>query len=238
MRRHQIKRVPRLMVAMLAWLVTGLIGTHIMPFPAQAEFYVAGALGPQLANNFGEVRTTGTTPGNNLTDLDLAKSLVGNVKVGSYFPSVPWLGFQVESFYAAPTIKEQTSRASGAVNGLVSVGEVDLRVLTIAYNVMVRAQLGSFEPYAGVGPALMLYQAKWEGGTTSWGRAPGFNALAGYRSYFTKDKDSALFVEWKYNWARLNFDNVIDPNIGIGRGFKGDYEAHQLVFGLSFTFSK
>lgn len=236
MRRRPIKRVPRLMVAMLAWLFTGLIGTHIMSLPAQAEFYIAGALGPQLANNLGEVRTTGITPGNNLTDLNLTKSLVGNVKAGSYFSSVPWLGFQVESFYAAPTIKEQTSRASGAVNGPVSVGEVDLRVLTIAYNVMVRARFGSLEPYAGVGPALVLYQAKGEGGTTSWGRAPGFNALAGYRSYFTKDKNSALFVEYKYNRARFAFDNVIDPNIGIGRGFKGDYEAHQLVFGLSYHF--
>ncbi len=236
MRCHQMERGPRLVVVMLAWLFPGLIVAHLMSLPARAEFYVAGALGPQLANNFGEVRTTGTTPGNNLTDLNLTKSLVGNLKAGFYFPSVPWLGFQVESFYAAPTIKEQASRVTGAVNGSVLFGETDLRVLTIAYNVMVRARLGSFEPYAGVGPALMLYQAKGEGGTTSWGRAPGFNALAGYRSYFTKDKNCALFVEWKYNRARLSFDNVIDPTLGLGRGLKGDYEAHQILVGLSYHF--
>lgn len=74
------------------------------------------------------------------------------------------------------------------------------------------------------------------GASSSDNGLPGFNALAGYRSFLTDDKKLALVDEYNYQRARLNFSNVLDPSLGLGTGLRGDYEAHTMMFGLSYHF--
>jgi len=65
---------------------------------------------------------------------------------------------------------------------------------------------------------------------------PGFNALAGYRSFLTDDKRLALMVEYNYQRAQLSFDHGLDPSVGLGTGLRGTYEAHTIMVGLSYHF--
>lgn len=98
-----------------------------------------------------------------------------------------------------------------------------------------RARLKGFEPYAGVGLGLFFARLKDAGGATSSDNGvPGFNAIAGYRSFLTDDRRLALVVEYNYQRARLNFNNVLDPSLGLGTELRGTYEAHTMMFGLSY----
>lgn len=204
---------------------------------ANAEFYVAGQLGPQLSNNFGEARATGGPTGVGFSDLDLKNSLVLRARAGYFFPQLPNLGLEVSASHAKPDIKAQPSVVSGPVPGIFEFDRTSLRVVTVAFNVIARAQIKGFEPYAGVGMGLFFARLKnATGATSSDNGVPGFNAIAGYRSFLTDDRRLALVVEYNYQRARLSFSNVFDPSIGIGTGLRGDYEAHAMMFGLSYHF--
>lgn len=202
-----------------------------------AEFYVAGQLGPQISNNFGNVSATGGPAGVGFSDLDLKNSLVFGAKAGYFFPQVPNLGLEVSASHATPSIKAQPSVVSGPVPAIGSFDHTSLRVVTVAFNVIARAQIKGFEPYAGVGLGLFFARLKdATGASSSDNGVPGLNALAGYRSYLTDDKRLALVVEYNYQRARLSFSNVLDPSVGLGTGLRGDYEAHTMLFGLSYHF--
>jgi opacity protein-like surface antigen len=74
------------------------------------------------------------------------------------------------------------------------------------------------------------------GASSSDNGVPGFNALAGYRSFLTDDRRLALAVEYTYQRANLSFSNVLDPSLGLGSGLSGIYEAHGVTAGLSYHF--
>lgn len=202
---------------------------------ANAEFYVAGQLGPQISNNFGNVGTNSASV--RFSDLDLKNSLALGVKAGYFFPQLPNLGLEVSASHAKPDIKEQASVVTGPVPGVFAFDRTSLQVVTVAFNMIARAQIKGFEPYAGVGLGLFFARLKdATGATSSDNGVPGFNALAGYRSFLTDDKRLALMVEYNYQWAQLSFNNVLDPSLGLGTGLRGDYEAHTMMFGLSYHF--
>lgn len=158
-------------------------------------------------------------------------------KAGYFFPQLPNLGLEVSASHAKPDIKAQSSAVTGPVPAIFEFDRTSLRVVTVAFNVIARAQIKGFEPYAGVGLGLFFARLKdATGATSSDNGVPGFNAIAGYRSFLTDDKRLALVVEYNYQRARLSFSNVLDPSLGLGTGLRGDYEAHAVLFGLSYHF--
>lgn len=202
---------------------------------AKGEFYVAGQLGQQLSNSFGEITTTGGPRGVRFTDLDLDNSLLFGAKAGYFFPQVPNLGLELEAFHAKPDLKAQSSIVTGPVPGVFEFDQTNFRVMTVAFNVVARAQADGFEPYAGIGLGLFFARLRDQtGASISDNGVPGLNAFAGYRSFL--GQNLALFVEYKYDRARFTFKEAFDPAIGIGTGLRGDYEAHQMMFGLSYHF--
>jgi len=212
--------------------------TLIQPLESSAEFYVAGQLGPQLSNNFGNVGATGGPAGVSFSDVDLNNSLALGAKAGYFFPQVPNLGLEVSASHAKPNLNAQPSVVTGPVPGIFAFDRTSFRVVTVALNVIARAQIKGFEPYAGVGMGLFFARLKDAAGATSSDNGvPGFNALAGYRSFLTDDRRLALVVEYNYQRARLNFSNVFDPSVGLGTGLRGDYEAHTMMVGLSYHFN-
>lgn len=228
------------MIKFTGWLVLlltvcgGLVFFHRT---ANAEFYVAGQLGPQISNNFGNVGATGGPTGVRFSDLDLNNSLALGAKAGYFFPQLPNLGLEVSASHVKPNLNAQPSVVTGPVPGIFAFDGTSLRVVTVAFNVIARAQMKGFEPYAGVGMGLFFARLKdATGATSSDNGVPGFNALAGYRSFLTDDKKLALVVEYNYQRARLNFSNVFDPSVGLGTGLRGDYEAHTMMVGLSYHF--
>jgi hypothetical protein len=76
-----------------------------------------------------------------LTDLDLRNFVVFGSKAGYFFPQVPNLGFEVSASHAKPDIEAQSTVVSGPIPGIGSFERTSLRVITVAFNVVARAQM-------------------------------------------------------------------------------------------------
>jgi opacity protein-like surface antigen len=190
--------------------------------PAEAELYVAGQVGLNLPHSLSnvEVNRSGVIFDGN--DQSLKGSLMYGAKLGYYFESLKWLGVETEGFKATPYLKQQNVTTFGGINFLTAPGG-HLSVLTWApVNIVVRHQIGAFEPYAGIGLGFNSSRVSVGNGASSGG-GPGLNTQLGLRYRITTNL--AVFGEWKFNHARLKHTDFM--------GFKGhdlsvDYNAHTL----------
>jgi opacity protein-like surface antigen len=216
------------------------------------ELYVAGFGGYTFAHTFNNVQGVDAGSGTRFPTIDLKNSGVYGAKVGYYLPNRwDWLGFEVEGFNTSPALA-QTSTTTGSL----------LRVTTLAFNIVARAQLGCTrrsetdrtdrdvrnrrpgEPdYRNrdvefcrlqpyAGVGLGVFFAHASGG-------PGDsdNAVPGFNGlaglrYFVTDH-IALFGEYKYNRATFTFNNSV---VGNPVPLQGDYSASMVVGGLSLHF--
>ena len=64
------------------------------------EMYVAGQAGVTLANDLFNVKGTGPNQGTSFSDTTLQDSVMYGAKLGYYFESMKWLGFETEVFSA------------------------------------------------------------------------------------------------------------------------------------------
>ena len=196
--------------------------------PAQAETYVAGQVGVTLPYSLSNVEGSAggfTAKGN---DLSLHNSLMYGAKLGYYFDSMKWLGVETEVFNSTPHVKQQDWTIAGFPLG--TVPGVNLRVLTWApVNIVVRHQMGAFEPYAGVGLGVFFSRLSAEDFSSS-STDVGLNTQLGLRYRVTTNL--ALFGEWKFNHANLNHTNLAGSGIDVS----ANYNAHNLVFGVAYHF--
>ena len=214
-----------------------VMGMFCLPFPVQAEMYVAGQVGVNIPQSLSNVQWSaggGTLGGN---DLSLQNSVMYGAKVGYYFDSLKtmqppaWqhfrLGVETEVFNSTPHIKQQDITI-----GQVNVGTAGFtnRVLMWApLVVVVRYQAGAFEPYAGVGLGVFFSRIS-DGTDSSSSTDVGLNTQLGLRYRVTTNL--ALFGEWKFNHANISHNNIA----GTGLGVSADYNAHNLVFGVGYHF--
>lgn len=103
----------------------------------EGELYVAGFGGYTLGHSFTNLDGTGTLKGTGVESLDLANSAVYGMKVGYFLPTrhMNWLGFELEGFSTTPHLEQQNGFSAGS----------NLRVSTVAMNVIVRKRLGCHE---------------------------------------------------------------------------------------------
>lgn len=191
--------------------------------------YVAGQLGVNLPQNLSNVEWSafGATVSGN--DLALQDSLVYGAKLGYYFDSVKWLGVETEVFNATPHIKQQ-NWTIGDINFGTLPG-INNPVLTWApVNIVVRYQMGSFEPYAGVGLGVFFSHLS-AAGLSSSSTDVGLNTQLGLR--YRVANHVSVFGEGKFNHANISLDNLA----GIGLNVSADYNAHNLVFGVGYHFN-
>jgi len=206
--------------------------------PAQAEMYSAGQLGLSIPNSFSNIEGMGSNTGTTISNLSLVNSFMYGLKFGYYFDSVKWLGVETEVFNSTPHIKQQTATASNATGSLTgTVPGASLRVLNWApVNVVVRYQMGKLEPYAGVGMGVFISSLK-DGSTGLYSSSTkvGLNTQLGLR--YLIFENVSLFGEWKYNRASFDFPGFSGvPAQSTGGGYKGDYSAHILAFGVGYHF--
>lgn len=217
----------------LSSVAVGMLSLALFSLPVQAEMYVAGQVGVSLPNSFSNVNGVGNNTGLTASDLSLQDSIMYGAKLGYYFDSMKWLGVETEVFNSTPHLNQQNVTVNpGAFNGNITGQHV--RVLNWApINVVVRHQMGHFEPYAGVGLGLFFAQVKEsQTGESSSSTRPGLNTQLGARYLVTKHL--ALFGEWKYNYASFNFSE--SAPIQATGGFEGNYSAHFLAFGVGYHF--
>lgn len=226
---------------------------------AYSEFYVGGQIGTTLFgdNNkltrvdLTDLNLTGPgstlTPPGSMSGRDLASSPVLGGKIGYYFPQVPWVGLELETFYSTPHIEQQSTRVSiipgSILNGVGPVAGGDtvsgfsgdhFRVITIApFNLMLRYHKTRFQPYVGIGPAIFMARVKataagFEGTQNS--TRVGLNVKCGGEYFFTRHISG--FGEVRYNYTTLNFD----ANDAGAFGFKAIYNPIIFSFGVNYHF--
>lgn len=205
--------------------------------PAPAEMYIAGQAGATLPNAFSDVKLSGSNypQGGTMTDTPLKSSVMYGGKLGYYFESLKWLGIETEVFTATPHAKQYMATATvpaGSATFVQPGGSV--RATTWAFNLLVRHQMGNFEPYAGIGPGIFFASYGAPNGAGGMSNASdtsiGLNTQLGLRYRLTDHV--ALFGEWKYNSASMKFDRATLP----GTNIEGQYSAHILAVGLGYHF--
>ena len=199
--------------------------------PAQAEMYVAGQIGAHLPHDASNV--TSGRPGPNIggSDLALQHSLMYGAKLGYYFDEVKFgkfnLGIETEMFIATPHLKQQEATIGGTTGTLSGFTN---RIVTWApVVVLVRYQAGSFEPYAGLGPALFFSNLA-SGGYSDTNMHVGLNTQVGIR--YRLNQSLSLFTEWKYNQAHMEHLTIG----GSPHSLNFDYNVHIVAGGLGWHF--
>ncbi len=196
-----------------------LTAVSTIALPVQAEWYVAGQAGHSFADSLRNVTTTGPFSGIALQDFDMKNSLVYGGKVGVY-PFHGSLGFELDVFHSTPHMKNLDSSPG-----------VHLAVTNVGANILLRYPGVTFQPYLGVGPAILIARLSRSVETQPDTQVSiGFNFLTGIRTFVTPKV--ALFTEYKYTDAKFGFDHAF----GSFGGFDSTYRAHQLFVGVSYHF--
>ena len=222
----------------VSFVAVGILCLTLSGRPAYAEMYSAGQMGVSIPNRFSNIEGMGGNTGTTISNLSLVNSFMYGLKFGYYFDSMKWLGVETEIFNSTPHIKQQTATASDATGSVTgTVPGASLRVLNWApVNVVVRYQMGKLEPYAGVGLGIFIANLK-DGATGLYSSSAnvGLNTQLGLRYLIAENV--ALFGEWKYNRASLNFPGFSAiPAQSTGGGYRGDYSANILAFGVGYHF--
>ena len=219
------------------FVVASLLLLLFVPnLPAQAELYVAGMVGDSIPYSFSGVEGVGTHEGDTISGLNLRNSKLYGAKIGYYFDSMKWLGVESEFFHTDPHFLRQqmTSRSPGGAVTSKTLNGQDVRMNTfVPISVVVRYQMGKWEPYAGVG--MGVFWAHLRDGATHESTdsvTVGLNTQVGFRYYVTTNV--ALIGEFKYIRTNWNFPES-GPTQASG-GFKGDYAAHTVSIGLGYHF--
>jgi opacity protein-like surface antigen len=190
-----------------------------LPSLASAEWYVAGQFGGNFTDNLSAVRGTGILKGLDAPDFPLKSSYAYGGKIGVY-PGHHILGAELDVLYSNPHIKN-----------LDEIPGIHLGVTNIGLHFLMRYPGPTFQPYLGLGPAILVSRLGSSATTrTDSDVTVGLNFLAGIRAFVTPTV--AVFTEYKYTLATLRFTDAFADN----SGFHGNYRVNQLVVGLSYHF--
>jgi len=196
-----------------------LITVPTIAIPVQAEWYVAGQAGYSFADSLRNVTTTGPFSGIELQDFDMKNSLAYGGKVGVY-PFHGSLGFELDVFHSTPHVKNLDDSPG-----------IHLAVTNVGANILLRYPGMTFQPYLGVGPAILIARLNRSVETEQDTQISiGFNFLTGIRAFVTPHV--ALFTEYKVTDAKFDFNGAF----GSLGGFDSTYRAHQLYVGVSYHF--
>ena len=207
------RRVAAALLVLVGWWLPACVSE------VSAEWYVAGQLGVNFADQLSDIRGTGDLSGFRAPDFDLKNALVYGAKVG-VFPGNGWFGLELDAFHSNPHIKN-----------LDDVPGIHMGVTNVGINLIARYPGVTFQPYVGIGTGVLI--ARIDDSATTQGDtdvASGLNLLTGIRAFVTPYV--AVFTEYKYTQSIFEFDQAFGQN----SGFNGNYDAQHLVFGVSYHF--
>lgn len=212
-----------------------LIGFSLFPSAdGQAEPYVAVQGGYVFPKDLYSVQGKGLNTGTQFTNLSVDNTYIYGARAGYVFadPQESGVGFEFEVNNSSPVVNQQATVSSRVGPTLINGNR--LRLTTTALNVTIRtSRIGRFQPYGGVGPAVFFAKDSSPVGSHGFGQDAtlGLNAFAGVR-FFLKDRIS-LFGEYKYNLAKLHFENFFGTTES---GARFNYSANILLAGLAYHF--
>ena len=206
--------------------ILSLVGALLIPGIGQAEIYFGGMGGYGFPNDLSNRSFSGDLLPLPLMDIGIENSVVGGGRLGFYLDQFSFLGFETEGFFTEPEIENNFNEK--------------LRIITWAFNVLLRYPGKRFQPYFGAGLGLFFAEVVTDvpGPSPSDDWVPGLNLLGGIRGFVT---DSiALFAEYKFNYVKLNLKTEVFNFQDLSTftfGTKGTYSTNMIVGGLSFHFN-
>ena len=218
----------------------GTQSEQVVLHPTEGYFAVFG--GYTFGGKY-DASGVGTFSGLSFGNGSLADSAVVGAKAGGFFPeSLNWFGVEAELFNTTPNIEQQGAAAGShmrvttlAINAiaraqfLCGTKHLDTEQVTERFAFHYVAEFCRLQPYAGVGLGIYWVDISNSSFAAHANFVPGFNALGGVRYYFT-DR-IAMFTEYKYNRATLNFAGIQ----GLA-GFEGVYSINHIVAGFSYHY--
>ncbi|MDD3579837.1 MAG: outer membrane beta-barrel protein [Desulfobacca sp.] len=167
-------------------------------------------------------------------------AVIGGLKFGHFFDSLPWFGFELEmnfSRHAIPKQEVSISPSSAGGPNKLTLPNYRIYIWALQYNLLARygflkdkeVPFGRLQPYVGIGHGFeVLY------GTTDSAKNFSLAAQAGLRYMLTKK--IAMFWEYKFSHQ---FEVEIEK-VAITPQEKGtisvDVPHHRMVIGISYHF--
>lgn len=214
-------------------------------------FYFGGYVGASFAHsNDWKFDTLAFPSGNTgpitFSTIKFDPSVVGGLKLGYFFHSLPWFGVEVESSFNRQDIRKAAGTLSTALGTPPShhaeVAAARLYVWTMAFHFLGRYGLmpdkevpfGRLQPYVGLGPGFVILYS-WRDAAKNFS----LDAQAGVRYMLLRNLSA--FVEYKFSqqWeVELEDQRVIST--GLGQEGKGkaifDFTNHKFVVGVAYHF--
>lgn len=215
--------------------LAALIGCSLFPLShGQAEPYVAIQGGYVFPHDLYNVEGKGLNTGARFTELSVDSTYIYGVRAGYVFadPQDSGMGLEFEANNSSPSVNQQATFSTRA--GRIVVNGSRLRLTTMALNVTIRAaRIGSFQPYGGAGPAMVFANQSSSIGSDRFNQNTtiGLNAFGGVKFFVTDHL--ALFGEYKYNVAKLHFENFFGARES---GARFNYSASIVMAGLAYHF--
>lgn len=209
-----------------SFLLFGIVSVLLIPSVVQGEIYFGGMGGVSFPNELSNRSLSGDFPALPIPDAGLENSVVGGGKIGFYLDEFNLFGFETEGFFTEPEVEGGDGEK--------------LRVITWAFNALLRYPGKRLQPYFGAGLGLFFSEVESDlpGPSLSDDWVPGLNLLGGVRGFLT---DSiAVFAEYKFNYAKFDqktTNYIVQLNRNITFGIKETYSTNIIVGGLSFHFN-
>jgi opacity protein-like surface antigen len=214
-------------------------------------FYLGGYMGGSTVHSqdfkFDNLTFPGMSPTTvTASTLKFAPGVVGGLKLGYYFHSLPHFGVEVESSFNRNDIRQAAVTFDRAFGDPPSnqghFAAARLYIWNMAFNFVARygflpdkeVTFGRLQPYVGIGPGFVLIFS-WRDAAKNFS----LDAQAGVR--YMLRRNLSTFVEYKFShqWE-VELEDQLLISEGLNDTGKGratfDYTNHKIVVGLAYHF--
>lgn len=167
--------------------------------------------------------------------------ILGGIKFGRYFDSLPWFGWELETNFSRNRIRGDQGRISPAVPGgptNLLAGSDWFMIWALQTNLLARygvfkdkeVTFGRLQPYVGIGPGLEVIY-----GGTHAAKNFALEALAGLRYMCTQRL--AVFCEYKFSYQfDVDYEQVLIAKSAPEGTMRFDVPHHRFIIGVSYHF--
>lgn len=187
--------------------------------------------------------------GRTASNVNYEPGVVGGLKFGRYFDTLPWFGLEAETNFSRNAIRG----SNGVLSPPVPVGGNRLfagadwfDIWAMQFNLLVRygflkdkeVTFGRLQPYLGIGPGVEIVYAKYDSAKNL-----ALETQAGLR--YMLNSHLAIFFEYKFSYQwQVEYQNFIlgkqsPGGLGIvptSQTLSFDLPHHRFVFGISYHF--
>ncbi len=207
-------------------LVSVLVLILLLPSSAAGEWFIGGYVGGSLNGELSDTSVPLTSGGGSLqmSNVRLDDGIVFGGKAGYFFEAVPWFGLEFDGSATSIDIPGQSNivqriNPSGIKTETRTIAPKAQTLVTLAPLMVLRHPGQRWQPYAGIGPAIIVHDDFTLAGAA-------FHA--GLRLFV--HKYLALFGEYRFTGA--DFDGL---DLSLGET-SGNLRINQFVGGVSVHF--